>query len=263
MGDSGLPSESVDLTPAGKQTTVEEHLAAQPVRRIETLEVPPTSTNVRRTALLHLRYASVQVPQPRITNAWIRQHSPAEPLVMSVVELVEFDPPEGVAPLRWVLLTSEVVSTPEEALQIVDYYRQRWAIEEYHKALKSGCRVEERDYETSDRLERITGLLAIVAVQLLKLRTLAEETPDARAQDVVPPEWVETLANVRQRSGPRARQLNAETTSIAEFVKHLAGLGGHLGRKCDGRPGWQTLWQGLEKLLLILRGLKGAQQKCG
>ena len=251
------------LTPAGKQTTLEDHLAEQPVCDIETLEVPAASKNGPRTALLHLRYARVQVPQPRITNAWIRQHAPAEPLVMSVVELVEFDPPEGVEPIRWVLLTSEAVSTPEAALRIVDYYRQRWAIEEYHKALKTGCRVEERYYETSDRLERITGLLAIVAVQLLKLRTLAEETPDAPAQDVVPREWVETLTRLRQRPGPHARQLAAQTMSIAEFVKHLGGLGGHLGRKCDGRPGWQTLWQGLEKLLLILRGLKVAQQKCG
>ncbi|MCA8995293.1 MAG: hypothetical protein KDA88_25195 [Planctomycetaceae bacterium] len=42
--------------------------------------------------------------------------------------------------------------------------------------------------------------------------------------------------------------------TISQFVRHLAGLGGHLGRKCDGRPGWITLWRGLEKLLLILRG---------
>lgn len=181
---------------------------------------------------------------------------------MSVVELVEFSPPEGVEPIRWVLLTSESVTTNEQALRIVDYDRQRWAIEEYHKALKTGCRVEQRYYETSDRLERVTGVLAIVAVQLLKLRTLAEETPEARAQDVVPREWVETLTKVRQRPGPRAKQLNAQTMTIAEFVKHLGGLGGHLGRKSDGKPGWQTLWIGMEKLLLILRGLKAAQ-KCG
>lgn len=158
------------LTENGSQTTLEEHLADQPISRIETLEVPATGKTGARTALLHLRYAAVHVPQPRITNAWIRQHAPAEPLVMSVVELVEFAPPEDVEPIHWVLLTSESVTTNEQALRIVDDYRQRWGIEEYHKALKTGCRVEERYYETADRLERITGLLAIVAVQLLPAR---------------------------------------------------------------------------------------------
>lgn len=250
------------LTPDGQETTLEDHLGQQPVSRIETLEVPAIGKTGSRTALLHLRYATVQVPQPRITNAWIRQHAPTEPILMSVVELVEFDPPQGVEPIRWVLLTSESATTHEEALRIVEYYRQRWAIEEYHKALKTGCRVEQRYYETADRLERVTGVFAIVAVQLLKLRTLAEETPSARAEDVVPAEWVQTLTKVRQRPGPRAKQLCAQTMTIAEFVKHLGGLGGHLGRNSDGTPGWQTLWIGMEKLLLILRGLKTAL-KCG
>jgi len=54
-----------------------------------------------------------------------------------------------------------------------------------------------------------------------------------------------------------------ESLTIEQFVIHLAGLGGHLGRKSDGHPGWRMLWYGLEKLLLILRGLQTAQQKCG
>lgn len=251
------------LTPEGVETTVDDHLANQSIMRVETLEVPASGKHGPRTALLHLRFAALSVPRPKITNAWIREHAPAEPLLMWVVELEEFHPPEGVEPIRWVLLTSERVESVQQAQQIVGYYSQRWAIEEYHKALKTGCRVEERYYETADRLERITGLLAIVAVQLLKLRTLAEETPEARAVDVVPTEWVETIVKVRQRTGPRAKQLNATTMSIAEFVQQLGGLGGHLGRKSDGRPGWETLWRGLEKLLLILRGIQAAKQKCG
>lgn len=251
------------LTEEGTQTTLEEHLDAQPVRGTQTLEVPATAKRAARTAQLELRFAPLQLPTPQVTNAWIREHAPDQPLPMWVVELIEVDPPTDAEPVRWVLLTSERVETVEQAQQVIDDYSQRWAIEEYHKALKTGCRVEERYYETSERLERITGLLAIVAVQLLRLRTLAEETPEKPAAEVVPPEWVKTLTQVRQRPGPRAKQLDAATMTIAEFVKHLGGLGGHLGRKCDGRPGWQTLWRGLEKLLLILRGIKTAQQKCG
>jgi hypothetical protein len=251
------------LTEEDAQIPLEEHLDAQPVRGLQTLDVPATAQRAARTARLELRYAALKLPTPQVTNAWIRQHAPAEPLAMWVVELIEVDPPADAEPVRWVLLTSERVESIEQARQIVRYYSQRWAIEEYHKALKTGCRVEQRYYETAQRLERVTGLLAIVAVQLLKLRGLAEEEPERPAADIVPTEWVETLAKVRQRSGPRAPKLSADTMTISQFVKHLAGLGGHLGRTSDGRPGWQTLWYGLEKLLLILRGIRAAKQKCG
>lgn len=250
-------------TPAGELTTLEEHLDLQPVRGLQTLEVPATTKRTARTAQLELRYAALSLPKPQVTNAWIRQHAPEQPLAMWVVELIEIDPPADAEPVRWVLLTSEQVETPEQAREVIHHYSQRWAIEEYHKALKTGCRVEERYYESAERLERITGLLSIVAVQLLKLRSLAEERPDLLAQQIVPSEWVDTLVKVRQRPGRQAPKLNAQTLTIEQFVKHLGGLGGHLGRKCDGRPGWQTLWRGLEKLLLILRGTRLARQRCG
>jgi hypothetical protein len=54
-----------------------------------------------------------------------------------------------------------------------------------------------------------------------------------------------------------------QSLTIEQFVRHLAGLGGHLGRKCDGQPGWITLWRGLEKLLLILHGFRAARKSCG
>ncbi len=98
--------------------------------------------------------------------------------------------------------------------------------------------------------------MAIVAVQLLRMRQLAEQTPARVAEEVVPSEWVRTLVRIRRRPAE-------EVPTISQFVKHLAGLGGHLGRKCDGPPGWMTLWRGLEKLLLILRGTQASINKCG
>ena len=73
------------------------------------------------------------------------------------------------------------------------------------------------------------------------MRHLAEQSPERAAHEVVPAEWVTTLTKVQQRPSPRARTLDAQTMTIAEFVKHLGGLGGHLERKCDGPPGWITL----------------------
>jgi hypothetical protein len=246
-------------TPDQRTITLAAYLETQPVAGAQTLEVPATANRAARTARLELRFAPLSLPVPRVTNAWIREHAPEKPLSMWVVELVEIDPPVDADPVRWVLLTSEPVESLAEAQQIVDYYAQRWAVEEYHKALKTGCRVESRYYETAARLESITGLLSIVAVQLLRLRTLAEREPDRAATEVVPEEWVDVVTKVRR---PTFRSSGSVLT-LSQFVKHLAGLGGHLGRKCDGRPGWITLWRGLEKLLLILRGMKTAAKRCG
>lgn len=250
-------------TPAGVETTLEDHLDAQPAQGEETLDVAASVRRPARTARLELRFAALSVPRPRVTNAWMRQHAPHEPLPMWVVELIELDPPADADPVRWVLLTSERVETIEQARQIIAYYAQRWAVEEYHKALKTGCRVEARYYGTIHRLQRVTGLLAIVAVQLLKLRSIAQHAPDQPAAQVVPTQWVETLQRVRTRWRSDRRQTAPPSITIGDFVRHLAGLGGHLGRKGDGPPGWQTLWCGLEKLLLILRGTRLSEQKCG
>lgn len=241
---------------AGETLSLERHLRNQPRRGWCSLEVAATDKRPARKAELELRFASVSLPKPQVTNAWIRQHAPEESLGMWVVELVEVAPPAGAEPVRWVLLTSEEVTSVEQAQRVIDHYSQRWAVEEYHKALKTGCRVESRQYETAARLERVTGLLSIVAVQLLRMRYLSLHDPNRPAVQVVPAEWVELLSTVR-------RIKPGQTLTIQQFVRHLAGLGGHLGRKCDGQPGWITLWRGLEKLLLILRGVRAARKKCG
>jgi hypothetical protein len=102
----------------------------------------------------------------------------------------------------------------------------------------------------------VTGLLSIVAVPLLRIRYLSLHDPNRPAVEVVPAEWVEVMSTVR-RTKP------GQPLTIQQFVKHLAGLGGHLVRKCDGQPGWITLWRGFEQLPLILRGVRAARKRCG
>ena len=111
-------------------------------------------------------------------------------------------------------------------------------------------------YETAARLKRVTGLMSVLAVRLLQLKTIARETPNRPAREVAPARWVEILQKVR------GKRVNQEMT-IYQFMRELAGLGGHLGRKGDGEPGWITIWRGLDKLYLILRGANLGRKKCG
>jgi hypothetical protein len=142
--------------------------------------------------------------------------------------------------LEWILFTTVPVTDAATALERMEWYRLRWVVEEYHKALKTGCALEQRQLQSAQGLRALLGLLAIVAVRLLQLRTLARTAPDTPASQVVEPELLETVIRLR---GGSANQMTAD-----QFWRAVAGLGGFLGRKGDGNPGWQTLWRGWQRL---------------
>jgi hypothetical protein len=220
------------------------------------IAVKQTPSQPARTARVALRFGELLLPLPKVLTPWLKQHRPGAPLRLRVVELREVSPPRGAQPVRWVLYTTEPADTVAEANRVIGFYEQRPTIEDYHKCWKTGCRVEARQYETAARLERVAGLLSVVAVRLLQLRTAARQTPDRPAAEVAPQSWINMLRSVRKL--PAERPL-----TIRDFVRQLAGLGGHLLRKGDGEPGWITLWRGYEKLQLMLRGAQASNRKCG
>ena len=119
------------------------------------------------------------------------------------------------------------------ARTILGYYEKRWLVEEFHKALKTGCRLESRQYETAKRLEAICGMLSVLAVRLLQLKIVARNEPDRPAEEVVPKRWILMLQAMRKRKVTAA-------WTVCKFYRELAMLGGFLGRKSDGQPGWMT-----------------------
>ena len=206
-----------------------------------------------RTAKIEVRFGQVMMPAPRQRSPWLREVG-ITLIAMNVVEVREVNAPQNVEPLHWVLFTSLPVTTYENAWTVIEYYEKRPIVEEFHKALKTGCRVEGRQYETSERLEAIAALLSVTAIRLLQLRSAARETPDRAAEEVVPRLWVTALRRLR-----RGRRIE----TVREFFRELAGLGGHMLRKSDGEPGWITLWRGFEKLHIALRALRDYRVKCG
>lgn len=243
------------LAPGDKRIALASHLARLPVAGTYTLNLPANRRQVARTANMEVRFGPLTIPRPKHVSKWVKQ-SGVEEIAMWVVETREIDPPHGVKPARWVLLCSDEVRDLQAARQMLEYYKKRWLIEEFHKALKTGCRLEERQYETAKRLEAVTGVLSVVAVRLLQLKTLARDEPQRPAKQVVPVRWIQMLQSLRKRP-PRA------PWSVRDFYRELAKLGGFLGRKSDGEPGWMTLWHGFEKLHLCLRGADACQRKCG
>jgi Transposase DNA-binding/Transposase DDE domain len=149
--------------------------------------------------------------------------------------------------LEWILFTTVPVTEAASALERIEWYRLRWVVEEYHKALKTGCAMEQRQLRRGSGLLALLGLLAIVAVRLLQLRTIARAAPATLASQVVEPDVLETV--VRLQGG------SANSMTADQFWRAVAGLGGFLGRRKDGDPGWQTLWRGWQRLQDLCWGL--------
>jgi hypothetical protein len=238
-----------------RECSLEDALHGQAVLGSYELKVPANDDQPARTAHMEMRCARIVMPRPKTgISRYVRDRG-VEEIPMGVVETREVNPPRGVTPMRWVLLTSEAVPGYADAWRIIGWYEKRPLIEEFHKCLKTGCSVEARQYRTGDRLAPIIGLLSVVAVRLLQLKMVARKDPLRPAAGVVPTNWLVALPRLLKRPKP--------IVTVRDFFRALASLGGFLGRKSDGEPGWQTVWRGVETLLQCLRGAEALRRKCG
>ena len=159
-------------------------------------------------------------------------------LELNIVHVREVDAPDGVEPIDWKLYSSEPIESPEQAVAIVDHYRVRWMIEEYFKALKTGCSFEKRQVESKRALLNTLELYAPIACRLLTLRH--ESRADGVATSLTPRQ-IQVLRAVRPKP-PLPEQPTARELMLA-----VAGLGGHI--KNNGDPGWLVLGRGFLDLL--------------
>jgi hypothetical protein len=182
-----------------------------------------------------------------------------DPLPLYLVQITEVDPPAGEKAIDWTLLTNEPVLTLDDAWRVSRWYERRWIVEEYHKAQKTGCQIEDMQFTKTARLDPAIALVSVVAVTLLNLRD-ASRRPDAttrRATTILAPDYVKVLSLWRYRE-------IREDLTIHEFFYALARLGGHQNRKSDHPPGWLVLWRGWTKLQAMLDGYAAAKRrKCG
>ena len=242
--------------PVGPRRELKAHARDLPELGRFTMDVQPQpGRKARKGAGFVVRGAAVLVCPPHAKAG----HHGRDPLPLYVVQATEVAPPEGEKAIEWTLLTNEPVETFEDALRVTGWYERRWVAEEYHKAQKTGCRIEDMQFTTTDRLEPAIALLSVVAVTLLNLRE-AGRRPDAgtrRADTVVSSEYVEVLS-LRRYGSVRAG------LTVREFFLALGRLGGHQNRKCDGHPGWLVLWRGWMKLQAMLDGYLAARRRiCG
>jgi hypothetical protein len=235
------------VNPEGKQQKLSEYLASLPVAGSYDLHLRARKNQPARTAHLEVRFGPLQMPVPVHKSAYVKQHQPG-PISLCAVWVREVNAPAGVKPIEWILYTTLPVASFAAAWEVITYYERRWLIEEWHKALKTGCNVTGRQLKTKERLEAMVALMSVTAVRLLQLKSVARTDPNRPARKVVPVLWLKMLKLARKN------RCKVEGMTVGQFYRELAKLGGFLGRKGDGEPGWITIWRGWEKLHLLVRG---------
>lgn len=222
-----LFSSLVPLTP--RRTSQKQHAA-----------------RTQRVAQLRYAVAARTVRRPRTANS----DTPSE-LTLHFVHITEPNPPADQEAIDWKLVTREPISSGQDVLRVVDAYRARWTIEEYFKALKTGCAYEKAQLESFHSLVNYLATLLPVAWQLLMLRNLGRDQPDEPASSVLTPLQLQVLRAMAKRKLP-------PNPTVKDAMLSIAGMGGHI--KNNGAPGWQTLGRGFEDLAKYLAAWMAAKE---
>jgi hypothetical protein len=241
---TGAPPASKLRTAVATASVVATREGVQVSRR----GVNRTKRAVKRYPVRKERVATVQVSAAPVALMRPEVCGESQPprLSLNVVHVWERNPPDGAEPIEWYLYTSEPITTGEQVLAVVDLYRARWTVEEYFKAMKTGCAFERRQLETLASLLVAHALLVPVACSLLRLRTLAD------LREVVPASEILTVVQVRILRQKVPKLMSGLTPTVREAMLAIAALGGHL--KSNGAPGWQVLGRGYEKLRSLEEG---------
>lgn len=214
-----------------------QKVAQQPVSGIQEVRVPRRGKRPARIARLHVRFAQVTLKPPK-------RKAKLPELPIWAVYAREVDHPVEVEPLEWMLLTTAEVATFEQAVERLQWYTMRWGIEVYHRTLKSGCKIEERQLGHADRIEACLAIDLVVAWRIFHLTKLGRETPDVPCTVFFEEaEWNALVAYIAQDPTPPE-----QPPSLREATRMVASLGGFLGRNSDGEPGTKSLWIGLQRL---------------
>jgi hypothetical protein len=240
LGVDVLTRAAWDRNVKGPEGQLFAVLAAAPVVAHKQLALPARDQRQARTAKLEIRAGALTLQSPRHGSG----HG-LDPIALWGVWAYETNPPAGVEPLDWKLLTTVPVASANEALQRLEWYAARWGIEQWHRVLKSGCRIEQRQLESFERLRRLLTVYAVIAWRILYATMLARLVPDMACTAILnDDEWQALYCRIHHCPVPQATP-----PPLKQAIRWIAQLGGFIGRASDGEPGSQTLWQGFQELI--------------
>ncbi|MCP4670297.1 MAG: IS4 family transposase [Desulfobacula sp.] len=242
LGEKILLRSTQNRSLMGEQKCLWDFMVERPVAGYLEVEVSPKENQPARTATVDIRFGSVTLKPPYRSKGQVKEV--LEPIDIDAVWVKEINAPSGVEALDWKLLTNVSVKNIEDAIERVDWYKKRWNIETYFKVLKSGCKIEDCRFETSERLIRYITLMSIIAWRLFWMVQINRTNPEAPCTVVLcEHEWKALYSAIH-----RTRELPNQVPTVREVIHWIAKLGGFLGRKQDKEPGITTVWRGWQRL---------------
>jgi hypothetical protein len=218
-------------TPSGTDGRLIDWSEKLPEHGRTSIEIAQGSGREAREAELIIKAGSCELLPPK------NDPSQTEPVGVNVVRIDELGAEDD--PSQWVLLTTESVAEFSDSQTVIDFYRARWTIEDWHKVLKTGCRIEERRLETWERMEVLLSVYSVIAWKVLALRELARGDLSHSPEVLL----TETERTILETKFPEVADGGAKAYAIT-----VAKIGGYLDRGSDPPPGWETMWKGLKKL---------------
>jgi len=194
-----------------------------------------------RTVDLAVRYKRIRLCPPD-------RHKDREPIDIWIVHGLEENPPHNTKAVEWFLLTTINITCAEDAEQCLRWYCLRWRIEDWHRVLKSGCRIEDLAHKTAQRLGRAIAINLVIAWRIMLMTLLGRETPELSAEVLFSDIELRTLRAYAKKNGLEPPALLGET------VRLIAKIGGYLGRNHDPPPGHQLIWQGYAEFQFMCLG---------
>ena len=193
-----------------------------------------------RTARVAVRWRRLRLPAP--SEGALKG---CEPMDVSVVHVREEPAPAGPEPLEWFLLTSLEVSGARDTDRLLEWYRLRWRIEDWHRVLKSGCKVTDLGLRRGERIERAVTIKAVIAWRLTVMTLLGRDTPGLPPGTLFSELEIAVLEDFATDSGL------PPPDNLGRAVRTTAQLGGYLNRKNAPAPGHQIIWEGYTRLATI------------
>ena len=243
-------TDSLDVDQENRQT-IKEKVAGSPLlgtfrlgvkQKMQTKKVKRSSKKTLRTQ----REATMALHATRVTlRPPFRKGHKLSKASIFVVMARETHPPENEDPIEWILLTSLEVATFQTAMEIVELYAARWEIEVFHRVLKTGCKVEDLQLKKEHRTKVAVALYMIVAWRVLYVMKLSRACSEVSCNVVFDEDEWQAFWLIVHDGNPKAL---SQQPTLGAFVKKLAEFAGFSGRKGDGDPGPQYIWQGMQQL---------------
>lgn len=227
---------------SGEEVKLWEYMESQPLAGKIEIEMPKRETKPERVAILEVRYGRVTLSPPlHFTRS---EKEKAGCITIDAVLVKEFNAPDNVEAIEWMLLTNVSVEGYEDAIERIKWYKCRWNIEVYHKIIKSGCNVEDCRLQTKERLIPYITLCSIIAWRLFWMTKINRQEPDSPCTIILGEhEWKALYARIHSTN-----KLPEKLPTVREVIRWIGRLGGFLGRKGDKEPGITAIWRGWERL---------------